>query len=443
MSSENIETIAAIATPPGKGGVGVIRLSGPKALALGEAMSGHNLPERRAVFSYFKDAQQQIVDSGLAIYFKGPKSFTGEDVVEIQGHGGPVIQDILLTELIAMGARQARAGEFSERAFLNDKIDLAQAEAIADLIDSATAQAARGAMRSLQGEFSAKVSELLKQLVHLRIYVEAAIDFPEEEIDFLADQKVQDSIVELQQSLKKTITQAGQGAILRNGLNVVLAGKPNAGKSSLINALSGVDAAIVTNIPGTTRDTVSQTIDLDGMPVHIIDTAGLRDSEDEVEKIGVARARKAISEADHVLYLLDATEPEEDQSGQLDDNISLVINKIDLLETDQQQEKLSQGICISATRGDGLTELKEHIKGLAGYQSDGESLFTARRRHLTALSSAQQAVERGLDQLRINKAGELLADELLYAQNFLNEITREFSADDLLGEIFAGFCIGK
>ena len=295
----------------------------------------------------------------------------------------------------------------------------------------------------MQGEFSAKVSELLKQLIHLRMYVEAAIDFPEEEIDFLADQKIQDSIVELQQSLEKTIAQAGQGAILRNGLNVVLAGKPNAGKSSLINALSGVDAAIVTNIPGTTRDTVSQTIDLDGMPVHIIDTAGLRESDDEVEKIGVARARKAISEADHVLYLVDAAEPLEDLSGQFDANMSVVFNKIDLLETDQKQEKLSQGICISATRGDGLSELKEYIKSLAGYQSDGESLFTARRRHLTALTSAQQAVARGLEQLRVNKAGELLADELLYAQNFLNEITGEFSADDLLGEIFAGFCVGK
>ena len=443
MSTETIETIVAIATPPGKGGVGVIRLSGPQALALGKAMSGRDLPERQAVFAHFKDAQQQTVDSGLAIYFKAPKSFTGEDIVEIQGHGGPVIQDILLTELIAMGARQARAGEFSERAFLNDKIDLAQAEAIADLIDSATAQAARGAMRSLQGEFSSKVSELLKQLVHLRMYVEAAIDFPEEEIDFLADQKIHDSIIELQQSLEKTIAQAGQGAILRNGLNVVLAGKPNAGKSSLINALSGTDAAIVTNIPGTTRDTVSQTIDLDGMPVHIIDTAGLRESDDEVEKIGVARARKAISEADYVLYLMDAAEPLEDISGQYDANISVVFNKIDLLEADKRKQKLSQGLCISATRGDGLIELKEHIKSLAGYQGDGESLFTARRRHLTALSSAQQAVARGLDQLRTNKAGELLADELLYAQNFLNEITGEFSADVLLGEIFAGFCVGK
>ena len=445
MSSETIETIVAIATPPGKGGVGVIRLSGPNALALGKAMIGRDLPQRQAVFAHFKDVQQQTVDSGLAIFFKGPKSFTGEDVVEIQGHGGPIIQDILLTELIAMGARQARAGEFSERAFLNDKIDLAQAEAIADLIDSATAQAARGAMRSLQGEFSAKVSELLKQLVHLRMYVEAAIDFPEEEIDFLADQKIQDSIVELLQSLEKTIAQAGQGAILRNGLNVVLAGKPNAGKSSLINALSGIDAAIVTNIPGTTRDTVSQTIDLDGMPVHIIDTAGLRDSDDEVEKIGVARARKAISEADHVLYLVDADQPLEDLSGQFDANIkiSVVFNKIDLLDAEQRQQKQSQGLCISATKGDGLSELKEYIKNLAGYQSDGESLFTARRRHLTALSFAEQAVQRGLDQLTINKAGELLADELLYAQNFLNEITGEFSADDLLGEIFAGFCVGK
>jgi tRNA modification GTPase len=435
------DTIVAIATPPGKGGVGVIRISGPQAYSFGNIITDRKLPERFAQFASFRGADKQVIDTGLAIYFKGPKSFTGEDVVELQGHGGPIIQDLLLSELIQLGARQARAGEFSERAFLNDKIDLAQAEAIADLIDSSTKQAALGAIRSLQGEFSNKVQELLSQLVYLRMYVEAAIDFPEEEIDFLADQKVKDQIDELQRSLAETISQAGQGAILRNGLTIVLAGKPNAGKSSLLNALSGVDAAIVTDIPGTTRDAVQQTIDIDGMPVHIIDTAGLRESDDKVEKIGIERARKAMQEADHVLYLVDASDPDQRATKEVEDNATVILNKIDLVVG--KQEERAGLMAISATRGDGLNALKAYIKKLAGYQNEGESIFTARRRHLTALVSAQQAVQRGLDQLRDHKAGELLADELLCAQNELNQITGEFSADDLLGEIFAGFCIGK
>jgi len=448
---QNTDTIAAIATPPGKGGIGVIRLSGPQALAIAEKICGRSLPERKVVFSHFKD--------GLAIYFAAPKSFTGEDVVELQGHGGPIIQDILLKQLIQLGARQARAGEFSERAFLNDKIDLTQAEAIADLIDSSTAQAAKGAMRSLQGEFSNKVANLLKELIYLRMYVEAAIDFPEEEIDFLADEKVQKSIGDLQQSLQQTIRQAGQGAILRNGLTVVLAGKPNAGKSSLINTLSDTDAAIVTDIPGTTRDTVTQSIDLDGLPVHIIDTAGLRESDDKVEQIGVARARQAMQNADHILYLVDAYDlhhqpdfkPGLELGETPKEKTTLVVNKIDLLGQEKLEEiqqevnrdAINIAYLISATRGDGIGGLKEHIKLLAGFDNDGETLFTARRRHLSALDTAQQAVQRGLDQLQLNNAGELLADELLQAQNALNEITGEFSADDLLGEIFAGFCIGK
>ncbi len=437
MSSKLVDTIAAIATPPGKGGVGVIRLSGPKALAIGECLTSKALSVRKAHYAYFKDQSDDTLDTGLAIYFAGPQSFTGEDVVELQGHGGPIIQDLLLKEVIRLGARQARAGEFSERAFLNDKIDLAQAEAIADLIDSATAQAAKGAMRSLQGEFSNKVNALLKELIYLRMYVEAAIDFPDEEIDFLADDKVHKSIKTLQVSLAETIKQAGQGAILRNGLRLVIAGKPNAGKSSLLNALAGHDAAIVTDVAGTTRDIVSETIDIDGLPVHIIDTAGLRDSDDTVEKIGIERARKAIDEADHVLHIIDASE-----SGvQLDigsNNTTLVYNKVDLRAPTTQT-----GLRVSALTGAGMRELKEHIKDLAGYAQDSETVFTARRRHLTALAQARDAVERGLDQLTLHNAGELLADELLQAQNSLNDITGEFSADDLLGEIFSGFCIGK
>ncbi|MCL4137685.1 UNVERIFIED_CONTAM: hypothetical protein GTU68_051542, partial [Idotea baltica] len=438
-----VDTIAAIATPPGKGGVGVIRLSGPRALEIALAITKKELPVRKTVYAHFKDAQQQTLDTGLAIYFAAPNSFTGEDVVELQGHGGPVIQDLLIKEVVRLGARPARAGEFSERAFLNDKIDLAQAEAIADLIDSSTAEAAKGAMRSLQGEFSEKVNSLLAELIHLRMYVEAAIDFPEEEIDFLADEKVRKSVDALQQNLDKTIKQAGQGRILRNGLRLVLAGKPNAGKSSLLNALTGHEAAIVTNIPGTTRDTVTETIDIDGLPVHIVDTAGLRDSDDTVEKIGIERARKAMELADHVLYIIDATEPKEQELPSSADRTSRVYNKVDLLDAPLTLSEEHSGIQISATQGKGVNELKDHIKKLAGYSQDGETVFTARRRHLTALESARESVKRGVQQLQDHRAGELLADELLQAQNALNEITGAFTADDLLGEIFSGFCIGK
>ncbi len=438
MSNPVVDTIVAIATPPGKGGVGVIRLSGPNSLEIGQQLAGKNLQVRTAHYARFSDKSKDVIDTGLALFFAGPNSFTGEDVVEIQGHGGPVIQDLLLKEIIRLGARQARAGEFSERAFLNDKIDLAQAEAIADVIDSATEQAAKGAMRSLQGEFSNKVNDLLKELIYLRMYVEAAIDFPDEEIDFLADDKIRNSIEALQISLADTIKQAGQGAILRNGLRLVIAGKPNAGKSSLLNALAGHDAAIVTDVAGTTRDIVRETIDIDGLPVHIIDTAGLRESDDAVEKIGIERARKAIDDADHVLHIIDANDSIDATSEINNDKISLVFNKADL-----NNDPSVLGIKVSALTGFGLPELREHIKNIAGYAQDNETVFTARRRHLSALASARDAVERGLTQLKTHNAGELLADELLQAQDSLNEITGEFSADDLLGEIFSGFCIGK
>ncbi len=438
-----IDTIVAIATPPGKGGVGVIRISGPLAKQIGERMCGKPLPPRRAIYASFADEDDSAIDSGLGIFFAGPNSFTGEDVVELQGHGGPIILDLLLKRVIALGARQARAGEFSERAFLNDKIDLTQAEAIADLIDSTTAHAAKGAVRSLQGEFSQKVNSLLKELIYLRTYVEAAIDFPDEEIDFLADEKVRDSIQQLQQSLADTIAAAGQGAILRNGLRLVIAGKPNAGKSSLLNALAGQETAIVTDIAGTTRDIVSETIDIDGLPVHIIDTAGLRESSDKVEQIGVERARKAIKEADHALCLIDVADSQ--TAHEVDEIIqghphTVVFNKVDLIEPDVLPEG---ALAISAKTGLGIDQLKQAIKDIAGYAQENETVFTARRRHLTALAEARDAVSRGLDQLKTHNAGELLADELLQAQQSLNEITGEFSADDLLGEIFSGFCIGK
>jgi len=319
---------------------------------------------------------------------------------------------------------------------------LAQAEAIADLIDSSTQQAARGAIRSLQGEFSEKISSLLEELIYLRTYVEAAIDFPDEEIDFLADEKIRTALEQLNTSLLTTIGQANQGAILRNGLRLVIAGKPNAGKSSLLNALSGYEAAIVTQVPGTTRDIVSETIDIDGLPVHIIDTAGLRESQDTVEKIGIERARKAIQEADHVLYVVDATDSDV-PSIDMDVPHTLVINKLDLLADQKLANTNLESIMVSAKTGEGLDSLRAQIKTIAGLEDSTESLFTARRRHLDALMRAQKAVDLGVNQLTQFNAGELLADELLQAQNALNEITGEFSADDLLGEIFAGFCIGK
>ncbi|MCH2189526.1 MAG: tRNA uridine-5-carboxymethylaminomethyl(34) synthesis GTPase MnmE [Gammaproteobacteria bacterium] len=439
------ETIVAIATPPGKGGVGVLRISGEEAKDIGQRIIGKDLLPRYATYAKFKDATGEVIDSGLALYFPGPNSFTGEDVIELQGHGGPVILDLLIKEVINQGARQARAGEFSERAFLNDKIDLAQAEAIADLIDSSTEQAAKGAIRSLQGEFSKHVNSLLQELIYLRMYVEAAIDFPDEEIDFLADDKILLSIEALQASLAATIAQASQGAILRNGLRLVIAGRPNAGKSSLLNTLAGQESAIVTDIAGTTRDVVTETIDIDGLPVHILDTAGLRDSDDAVEKIGIQRARKAIEEADHVILLVDASEVKiasfEDFPELNEERTTVVVNKIDLV--DKPSTSINSKIKVSAKTGQGMNELKTEIKRIAGYVQENETVFTARRRHITALSEADEAVKRGLYQLKTYNAGELLADELLQAQESLNQITGEFSADDLLGEIFSGFCIGK
>lgn len=441
------DTIAAIATAPGKGGVGVVRLSGAKALNIAEQLINKKLPERQAVYSHFRDSQGQIIDSGIVIYFAGPRSFTGEDVVEFQGHGGPVILDLLMTELIHQGARQARAGEFSERAFLNDKLDLAQAEAIADLIDSTTATAAQAAMRSLQGEFSKHINALTQELIELRVFVEAAIDFPEEEIDFLADEGIRTRLSELQKRLRDTLAQAQQGVILTSGLTVVLAGKPNAGKSSLLNALAGDEAAIVTDIPGTTRDVIRQTINLDGLPIHLVDTAGLRDTEDQVEKIGVQRAQAEIEKSDHILHLIDANEVLHNGFSAPElaapEKTTFVVNKIDLVNDAQLTAPLPNSKQISVQRGDGLTELVTHLKQVAGFQGESETTFTARRRHITALSHADQAVNLGIQQLEQTQAGELLADELRQAQHYLSEITGEFSADDLLGEIFSGFCIGK
>ena len=449
------DTIAAIATPPGRGGVGMIRVSGKQALTIAKSIMRQEPKPRFAHYGPFFDQQGNELDRGIALFFPNPHSFTGEDVLELQGHGGPVILDLLLREVLSQGARSARPGEFSERAFLNDKLDLAQAEAIADLIDSSSEQAARSALRSLQGEFSERIHALVEALIQLRIYVEAAIDFPEEEIDFLADGKVANDLSRIQADLNSVLTQANQGALLREGMNVVIAGRPNAGKSSLLNALAGKQSAIVTDIAGTTRDVLREHIHIDGMPLHIIDTAGLRDSDDVVEQIGIDRAWEEIRNADRVLLLVDAnstpeTEPDKiwpDFIAHLPslDKVTVIRNKIDLsgerLGVDSQQD--CHLIRLSAKQGQGIELLREHLKQCMGYDSTCEGGFMARRRHIEALHQAQSYLQAGCDQLNSFGAGELLAEDLKEAQNALSEITGEFSSDDLLGRIFSSFCIGK
>ena len=450
------ETIAAVATAPGRGGIGVVRVSGPRARALAITLSGREPQARHAHYGPFHADDGEVIDEGLLLFFPGPHSFTGEDVLELQGHGGPVVMDMLLRRCVELGARLARPGEFSERAFLNDKLDLAQAEAIADLIEASSAQAARNAVRSLQGEFSRRVHELTERLIQLRIYVEAAIDFPEEEIDFLADGHVLGLLNGVRAELSTVLREAGQGALLREGMTVVIAGLPNAGKSSLLNALAGREAAIVTDIAGTTRDILREHIHIDGMPLHIIDTAGLRDTEDQVERIGIERAIKAIEEADRILLMVDASasasgnvqSPWPDGLVARPDPLrtTLIRNKTDLtgepvgLSTGPNGETM---LNLSARSGQGLDLLREHLKTCMGYDQTAESSFSARRRHLDALRQAQQHLDHGHNQLTLAGAGELLAEDLRQAQQALGEITGAFSSDDLLGRIFSSFCIGK
>ena len=450
------ETIAAVATAQGRGGVGIVRISGPLASVAAQAFSERKLKPRYAHYGPFYGENREVLDEGIALYFPGPNSFTGEDVLELQGHGGPIVLDMLLQRCIQLGCRLARPGEFSERAFLNDKLDLAQAEAIADLIEASSAQAARNALRSLQGAFSQRVHNLTEQLIGLRIYVEAAIDFPEEEIDFLADGHVLGMLDKVREELSTVQREAGQGALLRDGMNVVIAGRPNAGKSSLLNALAGREAAIVTEIAGTTRDVLREHIHIDGMPLHVVDTAGLRDTDDHVEKIGVQRALKAIGEADRVLLVVDATAPEADDPFALwpefleqrpdPAKVTLIRNKADLSGENIALEVSEDGhvtISLSAKSTDGLDLLREHLKACMGYEQTSESSFSARRRHLEALQQASKALEHGRAQLTLAGAGELLAEDLRQAQHFLGEITGAFSSDDLLGRIFSSFCIGK
>ncbi|MDP0297775.1 tRNA uridine-5-carboxymethylaminomethyl(34) synthesis GTPase MnmE [Glaesserella parasuis] len=450
------ETIVAQATPIGRGGIGILRVSGPLATEVAQAVLGKCPKPRIADYLPFKDEDGTVLDQGIALFFKAPHSFTGEDVLELQGHGGQVILDLLLNRILKVkGVRIARAGEFSEQAFLNDKLDLAQAEAIADLIDATSEQAARSALKSLQGEFSNKINELVDSVIYLRTYVEAAIDFPDEEIDFLADGKIEAKLNEIIAQLANVRQEAKQGTILREGMKVVIAGKPNAGKSSLLNALAGREAAIVTDIAGTTRDVLREHIHIDGMPLHIIDTAGLREASDEVEKIGIKRAWDEIEQADHVLLMIDSNESQADSFQQewatflakLPKNIPVTVirNKVDLTG---EAESLVQAdnftvIRLSAQTKVGVDLLREHLKKSMGYQSSTEGGFIARRRHLVALETAAEHLERGHVQLTQFYAGELLAEELRMVQNALSEITGQFTSDDLLGNIFSSFCIGK
>jgi tRNA modification GTPase len=463
-------TITAQATAPGRGGVGIIRVSGPEAKNVAQAILG-KVPEiRKAEYLPFSNTNNEVLDQGIALFFQAPNSFTGEDVIEFQGHGGPVILDMLLKAILTLPKiRMAKPGEFSEQAFLNDKLDLTQAEAISDLINSSSEQAARSALHSLQGDFSNLVNEMVESIIHLRMYVEAAIDFPEEEIDFLADKKIVSDLKAIINQVERVQKQAQQGSIIREGMRVVIAGRPNAGKSSLLNALSGKQTAIVTDIAGTTRDVLSEQIHIDGMPLHIIDTAGLRDSDDKVEQIGIERAWQEINQADRVLLMVDASENHsilEDEQDiknyypeffeKLPNNIGLTLirNKADINKsisidnfgltdfTDQKQAKHTV-VTLSAKTGDGIDSLKEHLKSIMGYQGSTEGGFMARRRHLTALNNTHQHLITGLDQLESYVAGEILAEELRICQQELDQITGEFTSDDLLGKIFSSFCIGK
>lgn len=456
-SKSYTDTICAIATPSGVGGVGIVRVSGPLVKTIINIVISEPLPARFAHYSSFYNPNKELIDKGISLYFPAPNSFTGEDIVEFQAHGGLIILDQLLQAVLACGARIARPGEFSERAFLNNKIDLTQAEAIADLIESHSVIAAKHALRSLQGEFSSLINTLVSSIIELRVFVEAAIDFPEEEIDFLASSDVKDKLNLLLQELNKILAQAKTGKILKEGLSVVIVGEPNVGKSSLLNLLSGHDSAIVTNIPGTTRDTLKELVDLDGLPTHFIDTAGLRESSDIVEQEGMKRTWDAINKADHILLLVDSNESISlSKHSMLQtllkektdlNKITIVQNKIDL---NLKKPGISFNddigvncVFISVLNKVGIENLISHLKQVSGFTLNEEGGFIARRRHIDAIVRAKSSINKAIEQLVKFNAGELLAEDLRQAQQALSEITGEFSSDDLLGEIFSSFCIGK
>ncbi len=452
MSAYHSDTICAAATPPGRGGVGIVRVSGPKSGEIAAKILKIAPNPRHAHYVSFH-AQDTIIDQGIGILFSSPNSFTGEDVLELQCHGGPIVVDMLLNEVVKLGARLARPGEFSERAFLNDKLDLAQAEAVSDLIAASSTQAAKQAINTLKGEFSKKIDEIVELLIHLRMYVESAIDFPEEEIDFLSDGKIATMLTDIIALTEQTHKRAEQGVLLREGMHIVIAGRPNAGKSSLLNQLTESELAIVTDIPGTTRDVLKEHIHIDGLPLHIIDTAGLRESPDVVERIGIERAWKEIEKADRILLMIDSSDP-----NQLDvenhwkefvtntdylKKLTVVYNKADLSSFKIGENKKNyHEISLSALKGDGVDTLKQHLKETVGYKGSTEGQFSARRRHLEALERSLADLSQGQQQLS-NAAGELFAEDLRSAQQNLSEITGSFTPDDLLGKIFSSFCIGK
>ncbi len=440
------DTITAIATPPGSGGVGIIRISGSRAREIGETITAGKLPARQVLFRRFFDEYDQALDHAICFYCPAPQSFTGEDVVELQAHGGPVLLDMLLERICALGGRLAHAGEFSQRAFLNNKLDLTQAEATADLIDAGSRAAAKAAMRSLRGEFSSRINELVENVIDLRVFIESALDFTEEEIDFLADAKIGERLLKYQKQLVAILEQAEQGRILNEGLSLVLAGLPNAGKSSLLNYLAGYEAAIVTDIPGTTRDVLHEQISLKGIPLRVRDTAGLRVSDNPVEQAGIKRAWQEIERADTVLLLVDATlgltaadRAIIEQLGS--SNYRLVYSKTDLLAGDSQRH--SDASYISVHNGEGLDELIDRITGqMMDYNQDDQTIL-ARRRHVDALERAYQGLIQASQVFETSGSAELVAEDLRLVQQYLNEITGEFSSEDLLGAIFSRFCIGK
>lgn len=466
-NTSGLATIAAIATPLGRGGVGVIRLSGSRAYDMACALTGKSaFTPRMASFCRFYQANGTVIDEGLVLFFKGPHSFTGEDVIELQGHGGVILQNQLLARVFELGAKQASAGEFSYRAFDNDKLDLVQAEAIADAIDATSAAAASSAIRSLSGEFSQKINQLLEQLIHLRLHVEAAIDFPDEEdVDFLSDGVIQSKLEQAQDKIQQVLATAKQGQLLRDGIHVVLAGRPNAGKSSLLNRLAGQERAIVTDVAGTTRDTLQETVVLNGLTLHLTDTAGLRETEDTVERIGIERARTAITQADMLLMVYDVTRDVEEEStplqlaeqlfGELPEakRLLIIANKSDLLSDNSSEKSAAmtqaeiknrgyQQVNVSCETGIGIDNLVEALCEKVGFHPPENSLI-ARTRHLDALRRTANFLAEAHEQLTVFEAGELVADSLRQAQQSLGEITGEFSADDLLGKIFGSFCIGK
>ena len=441
------DTIAAIASGAGRAGIGIVRVSGPQAPQIAQSICQQALPPREACYLPFLADDGSVLDRGIALVFEAPHSFTGEHVLELQGHGGPVVLDMLMQRVLQLGARVARPGEFSERAFLNDKLDLAQAEAISDLIDSSSVAAAKAAVRSMSGEFSAHVAGIQEELIALRVWLEAALDFSEEDIDFLAEPALQQRTVNLISDFDVLLARAEQGQRLRDGLTIVIAGVTNAGKSSLLNALAGVDTAIVTDIEGTTRDVLREEITIDGVPLHVVDTAGLRSTEDQVELEGIRRARMQMDNADHVLVIIDATRPALPDFD-LPESVrrTVIINKSDQVDDttlSALEQQFDASLSISAKLGTGLDALKAYLLSLAGHDSAIEGVYSARRRHLDALHHARDATDAALYRLRESSMPELAAEELRLAQQSLDLITGRFDSDDLLGRIFSDFCIGK